>query len=404
MHRRGPSRLLLLLPLLLVGTLTPSCGGSGMGGSTCTPTVAFPAGIEHGPMVAKPTPGSVVIAWRSVAPVSPAVEWGPTPAYGSLATGPSGTVHEIAIAGLTPGAPYHYRILLDGTPAGGDHAFRTPPVDPAAPVRFAVAADTGSGCDAQMRVISRIEAMNPDFVLLAGDLAYMGGTPVEVRTRMMWPFAELLATRPIFVALGNHDVVTGFGAPILAAMTMPTNPVDGSERFFSFDWGAVHVAVLDTNLDVRAGAPQITWLAADLAAASAARWKVLMFHHPVYSSSKHGSSPVLQATVAPLCDAHHVDLVFTGHDHDYERSHPMKAGLATDAGGGPAYVNPAGTIYVVSGGGGKDLYTRGTSSFTAYSESVHQAIRVDVLGGTLSVTPVRADGTTMDPITITKTP
>ncbi len=355
-------------------------------------------------MVAKPTPGSVVVAWRSTATVAPAVEWGATPSYGSLATGPPGTAHEIALAGLAPATTYHYRVLLDGTPAGGDHAFRTPPTDPAAPVRFAVAGDTGSGCAAQMKVISRIEEMNPDFVLLAGDLAYMGGTPVEVRTRMMWPFAELLATRPVFTALGNHDVVTGSGAPLLAAVTMPTNSVDGSERFFSFDWGAVHVAVLDTNSDVSSASPQIAWLAADLGAASGARWKVVVFHNPVYSSSKHGSSPLLQATVAPLCDAHHVDLVFTGHDHDYERSHPMRAGAVTDASGGPAYVNPAGTIYVVSGGGGKDLYARGTSTFTAYSESVHQAIRVDVVGGTLSLTPVRADGTTMDPITVTKTP
>jgi len=401
-RRRGPSS--FLLALLLALTLAPACGGYGTGGSTCTPTVAFPAGIEHGPMVAKPTPDSVVIAWRSVATVAPSVEWGPTPAYGALATGPAGTVHEIALTGLSPATRYHYRLLLDGSPVGGGHAFKTPPVDPAAAVRFAVAADTGSGCAAQMRVIGRIEEMNADFVLLAGDLAYMGGTPVEVRARMMWPFAELLATRPVFAALGNHDVVTGDGAPLLAALALPTNPVDRSERYYSFDWGAVHVAVLDTNLDVTATSPQLVWLASDLAAASAARWKVLMFHHPVYSSSKHGSSPLLQSTVAPLCDAHRVDLVFTGHDHDYERSHPMKDRRATDASGGPAYVNPAGTVYVVSGGGGKDLYTRGTSSFTAYSESVHQAIRVDVAGDVLTVTPVRADGTTMDAITITKTP
>ncbi len=355
-------------------------------------------------MVARPTPDSVVVAWRSVAPVAPAVEWGPTPDYGALATGPSGTVHELALTGLSPATTYHYRVLLDGTPAGGGHAFKTPPIDPAAPVRFAVAGDTGSGCAAQMRVIGRVEEMNPDFVLLAGDLAYMGGTPVEVRTRMMWPFAELLATRPVFAALGNHDVVTGDGAPLLAALALPTNPVDGSERYYSFDWGGVHVAVLDTNLDVTASSPQVGWLAADLAAASGARWRILMFHHPVYSSSKHGSSPLLQSTVAPLCDAHRVDVVFTGHDHDYERSHPMKDRRVTDAGGGPAYVNPAGTIYVVSGGGGKDLYTRGTSTFTAYSESVHHAIRVDVAGGLLTLTPVRADGTPMDPISITKTP
>jgi hypothetical protein len=344
-----------------------------MGGSTCTPTVAFPAGIEHGPMVAKPTPGSVVIAWRSVAPVSPAVEWGPTPAYGSLATGPSGTVHEIAIAGLTPGTPYHYRILLDGTPPAAAHLPHAP-VDPAAPVR-SPSPPTRLGVRRADARDLHIEAMNPDFVPSRA-------TSPTWAARRRGPHPHDVALRraardaPVLVALGNHDVVTGF-AP------HPRRHDDADQR-----WTDRALLLLRLGRGPR-GRPrheprrarrraQIV-AGADLAAASAARWKVLMFHHPVYSSSKHGSSPVLQATVAPLCDAHHVDLVFTGHDHDYERSHPMKAGLATDAGGGPAYVNPAGTIYVVSGGGGKDLYTRGTSSFTAYSESVHQAIRVDVL-------------------------
>jgi hypothetical protein len=128
------------------------------------------------------------------------------------------------------------------------------------------------------------------------------------------------------------------------------------------------------------------------------------FHHPAYSSSSHGSTPSVDAELVPLFDAHGVDLVFNGHDHDYERTHPMLAGAPTSTTGGPADLDPSGTIYVVTGGGGKDLYPAGTNAFTAFSISAFHALAVDVAGGTLSVTAIRDDGATLDTFSITKTP
>jgi hypothetical protein len=76
---------------------------------------------------------------------------------------------------------------------------------------------------------------------------------------------------------------------------------------------------------------------------------------------------------------HQVDLVFSGHDHDYERTVPI-----------------GGVIYVVSGGGGKDLYEAGRSEWTAFSRSVRHAVLVRIDGRSLSLEAIEPDGAVFD--------
>ena len=215
------------------------------------------------------------------------------------------------------------------------------------------------------------------------------------------PFAPVFATTPAYAVIGNHDFEANNGQPLLDAMVLPTNTADGTERFYSFDWGNCHVAALDSSTTTAPGSPQATWLDADLAA-STATWKFVVFHFPLYSSSHHGSNLEVRANLEPILNARHVDIVFNGHDHDYERSYPMLAGAATDVGSEPNYVDPQGTIYIVTGGGGQTLYPSGTSSFTATSASVHHVTQVDIVGSQLTLQAVQSDGTVLDTMTITK--
>jgi acid phosphatase type 7 len=76
---------------------------------------------------------------------------------------------------------------------------------------------------------------------------------------------------------------------------------------------------------------------------------------------------------------HGVDLVFSGHDHVYERTVPIR-----------------GMTYVVSGGGGRRLYWAGNDEWTACSKSAHHAVLVRVDGGRLLLEAVEADGTVVD--------
>jgi len=395
------SRFLLVL---LVAPLA-ACGG---GDSTCAPTANFAPGVDHGPAVALPAPTAMSITWASTTSVVGSVEFGPTAAYGStVADASPGREHALRLTGLTAASTWHYRLLHAGVPAGGDHVFRTPVADrTSAPFRFAVVGDGGTGCAEEFTVLARVAAMTPDFVLHTGDVAYDAGTAQEVRNAFLIPFAPLCESVPVFVTWGNHDVGTSGGRPLADAVVLPTNDEEGTEYYASFDWGNLHAITLDSNRAYGPGSPQRLWLERDLASPAAllATWTIVFFHHPAYSSSSHGSTAAVDAELVPVFDAHGVDLVFNGHDHDYERTHPMAAGAPTSTTGGPAYVDPLGTIYVVTGGGGKELYPAGTSAFTAFSVSAFHALEVDVAGASLTVTAIRDDGVTLDSFSITKTP
>lgn len=353
-------------------------------------------------MVARPFPDAVTIAFWSEASAVGSLEWGPTASYGSAVADPSPrTKHALVASGLSPATTYHYRILLGGTAAGLDHAFSTPPSSTTAPVRFVVLGDTGTGCAQEYAAIAKAAEQAPDFVLDTGDVAYDSGTANQVQSRFVVPFADLAATTPVFPVIGNHDADSAGGQPLLDAVVLPANAADPAGHYYSFDWGACHVIALDSNRSTAVGSAQDSWLASDLAAASAP-WTFAFFHHPVYSSSSHGSTPALQRDLVPRFDAAGLDVAFSGHDHDYERTFPMRAGAPVDVAMEPDYVGPGATVYVVTGGGGKDLYAAGTSAFTAFSVSTFHVTLVEVAGPTLTLTAIGTEGTVLDRATITK--
>jgi hypothetical protein len=122
--------------------------------------------------------------------------------------------------------------------------------------------------------------------------------------------------------LGNHDVRTSTGGPWRDAFWTPANNASQSENYYSFDYGNAHVVVLNSNASTSPGSAQYKFLDEDLAA-STARWKFVAFHHTIYSSGRHTSDKLRQKNLAPLFDKHAVDVVFMGHDHDYERTKPL---------------------------------------------------------------------------------
>ena len=89
-----------------------------------------------------------------------------------------------------------------------------------------------------------------------------------------------------------------------------------------------------------------------------------------------------------------VDVVFMGHDHDYERTLPLYADEVVEPGDG--------TVYITTGGGGADLGSVAPSRFTAFAEKAFHAMRVTVNGDTLQADMVRADGVVRDTVLLTK--
>jgi acid phosphatase type 7 len=380
--------------VVVASSLLAACGGGG-GGALSTLETSYPPGVVWGPVLAQASPTSMTVTWSSTTDATGEVEVGPDAGYGTTSAEIDvHRAHSVTLDGLRPDTTYHYRLRLDGAAVGGDHTFTTPPEGRAATVRFAVVGDSGTGREPEDGIVAVLSSLAPDFVLHVGDAAYGSGTAREVQARFLAPFAPLTDHVPLYLALGNHDANTQGGEPLLDVLALPTNGSDGTEHFYSFDWGPCHLVALDSNRRLDAGSPQLTWLDADLAASSAP-WTIVFFHHPVYSSSTHGEREDLQASLAPVLEAHGVDLVLSGHDHVYERTLPIVAGVPV-AVPGAEHLDAPGPIYVVTGGGGKDLYPSGRHDWTAYSESSFHVVCVDADPLILDLRAVRLDGSEMD--------
>jgi 3',5'-cyclic AMP phosphodiesterase CpdA len=183
-------------------------------------------------------------------------------------------------------------------------------------VKFAVIGDFGTGTTEQYelaKVMANVQShAGFDIVLTVGDNIYGGWGTRAVAERFEVPYRPLLeAGVTFFASLGNHD---SSQERIYPAFNMH------GERYYSFTRGNVEFFALDSNyLDP----PQVGWLRHALEM-SAADWKVAFFHHPIYSSGgRHGSAEDLRAILEPLFLQFHVQLVFSGHDHVYERVKPQ---------------------------------------------------------------------------------
>lgn len=283
------------------------------------------------------------------------------------------------LEGLEPGTIYCYALEDGGIPLTGRTGFRTAPTPGSgAPVRFVAFGDSGSGGDDQLSVLSQIETVPFDLILHTGDVAYDGGSLTELEIYVFDIYASLFRSFPFFPASGNHDYESNDGAPFRSVFALP-----GNERWYSFDWGDVHFVALDTE---RMGKEQVDWLDADLAA-TRKPWKVVYGHRPPFSSGHHGSDRVLRRWFVPILEKHRVDLVLSGHDHDYERIKPQ-----------------GGVNYVVTGGGGRGTYDVGTSSFTAFSESVLNFVYVTIGADTLVLHAIDGSGKEFDQLVIHHSP
>jgi acid phosphatase len=209
-----------------------------------------------------------------------------------------------------------------------------PVIPPSGPVRFVVLGDFGNGSQAELDVAGAIEdwtdAHPVDALVTTGDNVYESGAPSRFDEAWHGPFGWLSAEGiPVVATLGNHDIETENGGPVMSLLDMPS-------RWYTRRIGPVEFIVLDANrvTDQR----QLDFLRGALAA-STARWKVAVFHQPAYSCSRHGSTPDVNERWLPLLAGDGVDVVLNGHDHAYQRFGPLE-----------------GTTYIVSGGGGAPLY------------------------------------------------
>ncbi len=238
---------------------------------------------------------------------------------------------------------------------------------------FAVYGDSRTGDEAHRKVAASILAARPAAVFHTGDLVQDGTDEKDWKTFNAIT-ADMRARAEFFPTLGNHEkgsekYFSNFGIP-------------KDYRWYSVERGGVHMAVLDSESDLSAGSPQLAWLEKDLSGAGTP-FVAVMLHTSPYSSGPHGDDRKLKEHLVPLLEKYGVDVVFSGHDHDYER------------------LEVEGVTYVVTGGGGAPLYaSKGKREGSRLFSQEFHFVRVCVERGGMTLEARTPDGRMLDRFTV----
>jgi hypothetical protein len=378
-------------------------------GLLSSPTVQATITLVRGPYLQQVDATKAIVVWATRESGTATVEYrdgtGPVavaPATSSFrsssTTGiPSFYQHEAALTGLGAATAYQYEPRVggaDSTPGVVDQ-FRTAPAVGSGTIRLVAFGDSGNGSTAQNQIASAIRADSFDLAVHTGDMAYSNGTYAEFESRFFPYYGDWLRRVALFPSIGNHDDRTRSATPYRILFVLPRDGAsaafpNNAERFYSFDYGPVHFIALDTEaafLSSTRRQEQLAWLTEDLQNSQHQPWRVAFFHRPPYSSGAHGSDLAIRQAFGPLFEQYNVQVVMTGHDHDFERSVPWRGSTNTDR---------QAVTYIVTGGAGAGLYPVGRDQWTAYATSAHHYVRAVVSPSDFLVEAVGTDGAPLD--------
>ena len=248
--------------------------------------------------------------------------------------------------------------------------------------KFAVLGDFGTGSREQYELGRQMASVHARFkfehVILVGDNLYGSERPQDFKKKFEEPYKALLdAGVKFYASLGNHDANE-------QRFYKPFNM--GGKTYYSFNPQAdVRFFALESTYPTP---EQMKWFEDELKS-SGSRWKIPFFHHPLYSSGeRHGSDIQLRRTIEPMLLANGVTVVFTGHDHFYERTKPQN-----------------GITYFVVGSGGKlrEGNIDKNSGITARGLDTDLAFLVaEIDGDQLTFNTISRPGTVVDSGVITR--
>ncbi|KAL2345214.1 hypothetical protein Fmac_006499 [Flemingia macrophylla] len=277
------------------------------------------------------------ISWITDNSTPAKVSYGPSPSANALSTTgntssynyliyKSGEIHEVVVGPLNPNIVYYYR--LGDQPSSPTRQFKTTPSQ--FPIKFAVIGDLGQ-TDWTRSTLEHVNKSNYDMLLLPGDLSYADlYQPLwDSFGRLVEPLAS---QRPWMVTQGNHEVEKIpliHGTPFTAYNARWHMPFEesgsDSNLYYSFDVVGVHIIMLGSYTDFDSSSPQYKWLQGDLENVNRAKtpWVVVLIHAPWYNSNTahqgEFESVEMKASMEGLLYQAHVDIVFAGHVHAYER-------------------------------------------------------------------------------------
>lgn len=414
--------------------------------------------IVKGPYLQVGTQNSMIVRWESNVATDSKVEYGTSASALSFTTTDAASItsHEIQLTGLSPYTKYYYSIGSTTYLMQGDtnNYFLTSPI-PGTPgkYRFWMVGDCGNASTNQTNCKNQFKSYNANRVvngmLLSGDNAYSSGTNSEFNTKFFNIYQnDVLKNMPLWPAPGNHDYNNGASTattvPYYSIFTTPTNAeaggvASGTKAYYSFDYGNIHFISLDSYGTVASkkmydttGA-QAVWLKQDLAA-NTKPWVIAYWHHPPYTMGSHNSDSesdlvAIRTNFIRILERNGVDMIITGHSHDYERSKLMNGHYGNEASfnGSTHHLNSSsakydgstnscpyekdsvvkkiGTVYVVSGSAGQLGGTQGSFPHASsyYSNATNGGTFIlDIEDNRLDAKWLCADGVIRDQFTIVK--
>lgn len=327
---------------------------------------------------------SVTISWERDDPGRGTVRYGTTTNLGQAVTdGACRSRHVLTLTGLVPGNRYFYQVESTDGYTSDMYSFRTSPAATGGGHRVAFFADTqqpyqGTPATNHSRVVASITNQAPDFYVIVGDLVYSNDWS-------QWEDwfereQELLARAPIMPVIGNHEYFFEDHdvAHYYNLFEVPEAP--SNKRYYAYTYGRTRYIALNSENDVSG---QNDWLARELQAAAYSPdidWIIAYWHRTIYTwTEKHGRfQPAYENWVPPLA-MYGADLVFSGHNHLYERSGPNR-----------------GAYYFTVGGGGGDPTGVSSPTYATVATTCYHHVQLDIDGTNLHMQAIRWDGVVFD--------
>lgn len=290
------------------------------------------------PFLQMGAPHSASVCWRVDSAAKLTIKYGKTmSAMDSSATqGSAATDGCVTIDRLQPDTKYFYEVYNGASKlsGGAGNYWVTHPV-PGTKRKstFWIIGDAGTGDTNQTAARDAFYKVHggdrADGFIMLGDNAYQNGVDREFTEKVFEIYPKTMANTFTWPAIGNHENYSG-GSAYLAAFHLPTEGQSGgvaskSELYYSFDFANIHFICLDSEKSGRAKTdPMYKWVEQDLQA-TRQDWIIVFWHHPAYTWGTHNSDTEQQlidmrVTFLPLLEKYGVDLTYTGHSHNYERS------------------------------------------------------------------------------------
>ena len=302
-------------------------------------------------------------------------------------------LHRLEVKGLMPYEVYYYQVMsvnsLDDTLKGPVTSLRVPGYQKS-PVTFTVIGDSQGNPTVWDRIAGLMLKETPQFILHAGDLVQYGPHKDDWVQEFFKPASKILSHVPLYPAIGNHEM---------------NDPkfydyfnLAYDDAFYSVKKGNVRVIMVDTNKDFLPGSVNYKKLES-LLSETTEPWKILVHHHPIFNSDMASYRGSLMAKpvqgdpnilhLKTLYDNYAVDLVFAGHIHGYERTHPIYKDHID---------HEEGTVHIITGGAGGRLRFQAAAKnwFSSKIRKTHHFLSFSIEENTLKMEAIDTAGQVFD--------